>query len=109
MLARAAALIFAFTAISRVLGFLREAVFAATFGASGELDAFLVAQGPQNLVVTLVSTTVVTSAIPVLAAYVSSGDSGAARATFTAVFTLVLGILVVVAGLMAVFADTLVR
>ena len=109
MLARAGAVIFAFTAISRVLGFLREAVFAATFGASGELDAFLVAQGPQNLVVTLVSTAVVTSAIPVLAAQVSGGDTDAARTTFTAVLTLVLGTLVVVAGLMALLAETLVR
>lgn len=109
MLARAAALIFAFTAVSRVLGFLREAVFAATFGASAELDAFFVAQGPQNIVVTLVSTAVVTSAIPVLAAYVSDGDDGRARATFNAVFTLVLGALIAAAGLMAIFAEPLVR
>ncbi len=109
MLARAAALIFAFTAVSRVLGFLREAVFAATFGASGELDAFFVAQGPQNIVVTLVSTAVVTSAIPVLAAYVSDGDGERARATFDAVFTLVLAVLIAAAGTMAIFAEPIVR
>jgi putative peptidoglycan lipid II flippase len=109
VLARAAALIFAFTAVSRVLGFLRETVFAATFGASAELDAYFVAQGPQNIVITLVSTAVVTSAIPVLAAYVSEADEERARATFNAVFTLVLGALIAAAGLMAIFAEPLVR
>jgi putative peptidoglycan lipid II flippase len=59
-----------------VLGFLRETVFAATVGASAELDAFLVAQGPQNIVITLVSTAVVTSAIPVLASRRSAQSCG---------------------------------
>ena len=107
--ARAALLIAVLTAVSRVLGFVREAVYAAVFGAGPELDAFLVAQGPLNLVVTLISSAVVTTAIPVLSGRLGRGDDAAARRTFNTLFTLVLGALIAVAAVLAAAAEPLIE
>lgn len=108
-LARATLIIVVFTGVSRVLGFLREAVFAALFGASGELDAYLVAQGLPNIVITLIATAVVTASIPVLAGYLGRGEGERARDTFNSLFTFVLLGLLVASAAMAVFADPLIR
>ncbi|EKP94128.1 murein biosynthesis integral membrane protein MurJ [Thermaerobacter subterraneus] len=97
------------TAASRVLGFVREAVYASVFGASPELDAFLVAQGVPNLILGLVSTAIATAATPVLAGLVASGQRDQAGRTFSRLATMVL--LVVVPGLvlLGVLAEPVVR
>ena len=43
------------TTVSALLGFVRDVVIAGVFGAGGELDAYLVAQGLMNLVLALVA------------------------------------------------------
>ena len=106
---RAALLIAALTAASRALGFVREAVYAAVFGASAELDAFLVAQGLPNIAVTLIASAVVTSAIPVLSGQLARGEDEAARRTFHTLFTAVLLALIVLALGLAVAARPLIE
>ena len=101
---RAAVLIAVLTAASRVLGFVREAVYAAVFGAGAEFDAFLAAQTLPNIVITLIASAVVTSAIPVLSGQLGRGARGESDRTFNALFTLVLGGLVAVSLLMALAA-----
>lgn len=51
-----AVLIAGVTALSRVGGFLREAVIAAVFGASAGVDSYLVAQSIPNVLIALLST-----------------------------------------------------
>lgn len=48
-IARAATLLILLMAVSQVLGFVRDAVIAAVFGAGAALDAYLVAQSVMKL------------------------------------------------------------
>ncbi|MFI7742956.1 hypothetical protein [Kocuria rhizosphaericola] len=64
-IARAAVLVTGLTAASTVLGFLRDVVVAAVFGASAELDAWLVAQGVLNVVLGLLAWAMARSVTPV--------------------------------------------
>jgi putative peptidoglycan lipid II flippase len=63
----AALLIAALTAVSTMLGFARDVVIAAVFGAGGDLDAYFVAQGLMNLVLGLLAGAMATAAVPVIA------------------------------------------
>jgi putative peptidoglycan lipid II flippase len=71
-------LIAALTAISTVLGFARDVVIAAVFGAGGDLDAYFVAQGLMNLVLGLLSGAMATATVPVIAR-VAGQDAGSTR------------------------------
>lgn len=62
--ARAAGLIAAATVASKLLGFVRESVIAARFGASGLTDAYVVAQTVPNLVWLVVGTALSTTVVP---------------------------------------------
>jgi putative peptidoglycan lipid II flippase len=64
---------------SAILGFGRDVVVAAVFGAGAELDAFLVAQGMMNLVPGLVSSAVATALVPVVAREAAGTAGSAAR------------------------------
>lgn len=64
---RAAVLITGLTAVSTLLGFLRDVVVAAVFGAGADLDAYLVAQGLMNIVLGLIAYAMARSATPVTA------------------------------------------
>jgi putative peptidoglycan lipid II flippase len=64
-LARAAALVAAFGLISRLLGYVREAVIAGAYGASGEADAFVASLLIVNSVAAVLLYTLVTLVIPV--------------------------------------------
>jgi putative peptidoglycan lipid II flippase len=93
-IAQAAALVTGLTALSAGLGFLRDVVIAGVFGAGGELDAFLVAQGLMNLVLALVAGAMAKSTVPVVAAQVSAdGDSNKAAHTLSVVLTVTLVVL----------------
>ncbi|WP_460039278.1 murein biosynthesis integral membrane protein MurJ [Thermaerobacter litoralis] len=107
--ATATLLIALLTAGSRVLGFLREAIFASVFGASPELDAFLVAHGVPNLILGLVSTAIATAATPVLAGYVAAGRRDQAVRTFNSLALGVLAFVVPGLALLGVVAEPLVR
>lgn len=64
---RAALLVTALTAISALLGFARDVVMAAVFGAGAALDAYFVAQGLLNVVLGLAAIAMARSATPVVA------------------------------------------
>jgi putative peptidoglycan lipid II flippase len=66
-LARAAMLVAGLTAVSSVLGFARDVVIAAEFGAGRDLDAFFVAQGLMNVVLGVLGGALAKASIPVLA------------------------------------------
>lgn len=64
-IARAAILVTALTGFSTVLGFLRDVVVGAVFGAGAELDAWFVAQGVMNVVLGLIAWAMARSVTPV--------------------------------------------
>ena len=108
-IAQAAALVTGLTAVSAVLGFLRDVVIAGVFGAGGELDAFLVAQGLMNLVLALVAGAMAKSTVPVVAAQVSAdGDSNKAAHTLSVVLTVTLVVLGLGSLIMALAAPLVV-
>jgi putative peptidoglycan lipid II flippase len=108
-IAQAAALVTGLTALSAVLGFLRDVVIAGVFGAGAQLDAFLVAQGLMNLVLALIAGAMAKSTVPVLAAQVSAdGDSNKAAHTLSVVLTVTLMILGLGSLIMALAAPLVV-
>lgn len=64
---RAASVVALLTALSLLLGFGRDVVIAAVFGASADLDAYFVAQGLMNVVLALVAGAMAKASVPVLA------------------------------------------
>jgi putative peptidoglycan lipid II flippase len=108
-IAQAAALVTGLTAASAVLGFLRDVVIAGVFGAGGELDAYLVAQGLMNLVLALVAGAMAKSTVPVLAAQNSTDDDGTkASHTLSVVLTVTLLVLGIGSLVMALAASSVV-
>lgn len=104
-----AALIAGITALSRVGGFLREAVIAGVFGASAGVDSYLVAQSIPNVIIALLSTAVVTSMLPALTEDVARGERPAADRTFSTVGTVVILALVPATVLLIIAAPAVVR
>lgn len=72
---RAALLVSALTALSTLLGLVRDIVIAAVFGAGAQLDAWFVAQGVMNLALGLISGAMARSLTPTLARQ-SAGCTG---------------------------------
>ena len=108
-IAQAAALVTGLTALSAVLGFLRDVVIAGVFGAGAELDAFLVAQGLMNLVLALIAGAMAKSTVPVLAAQISAdGNSNKAAHTLSVVLTVTLLVLGLGSLIMALAASSVV-
>ncbi|WP_456600268.1 murein biosynthesis integral membrane protein MurJ [Blastococcus sp. SYSU DS0616] len=99
--ARAATLLISLTAVSQLLGFVRDAVIAAVFGAGAALDAYLVAQGVMNLVLALVAGALARAVVPPVARAVAADDGPRADRTVRTVLTL--GTLVLVAGSVLMF------
>lgn len=64
---RAAVLVAGLTGVSTLLGFVRDAVIAAVYGAGPQLDAYFVALGLANIVLGLLGTSLTRAATPVLA------------------------------------------
>jgi putative peptidoglycan lipid II flippase len=92
------------TALSALLGFLRDVVIAGVFGAGSELDAYFVAQGLMNLVLGLVAGAMAKATVPVVAAQDSEGASyrvGRTLSVAMSVTLLVLGVGSLVMGLAA--------
>lgn len=110
-ISRAAILVTALTAVSTLLGFLRDVVIAAVFGAGPDLDAYLVAQGLMNIVLGLVATAVARSVTPVTARetateHTEGAEDAACRGHrgFDTALTYTLVILGLAAIVMGVFA-----
>ena len=101
-IARASALLVALTAISQVLGYVRDAVIASTFGAGSSLDAYLVAQGFLNLAVTLVALALARAVVPPVSRAVAAGDRNRVERTTGTVLTV--AALVVLCASVAMYA-----
>ncbi len=100
-LARSTAVFGAATALSRVLGLVREMVAAYAFGAAGKINAFTVAFQIPNLVRALVADTALSGAfVPVFSELLERGERARAWRVASTIFWLVL---LVTTGLTAVF------
>ena len=108
-IAQAAALVTGLTAVSAILGFLRDVVIAGVFGAGAELDAYLVAQGLMNLVLALIAGAMAKATVPVLAAQ-NARDGGSDRTghTLSVVLTVTLLVLGLGSLVMALAASSVV-
>lgn len=100
-IARAAALLAVLTALSQLLGFVRDAVIAAVYGIDAALDAYLVAQGLMNLVLALVAGAMARSIVPPVSRAAAAGD--VPRATRTVQTALTVTVSVLLAGSVVMF------
>jgi putative peptidoglycan lipid II flippase len=92
------------TVISRILGLVREVVFARFFGASGSTDAFFVAFKIPNFLRRLFAEGSFSLAfVPVLSEYRSKGDTEALKSLIDSVAGTLLGVLLLVSAI-GVFA-----
>ena len=109
-IAEAATLVMALFVVSRALGLVREMVMGAMFGTSGDLDAYLAAARISEMVFLVVAGGALGSAfIPTFADHLAKDDHAGAWRLASAVANLALIVLTAIAGLMALFAPTLVR
>lgn len=104
---RATALLAVLTGLSQVLGFARDAVMAAVFGASSSVDAFLVAQGLMNLVLGLISGAMARAIIPTVSRAADTSDSRGARQTVRVAMTVTMSVLLAGSVVMFVAARPL--
>lgn len=95
----------ALTAASSLLGLGRDVVIAAVYGASAELDAYLVAQGLMNLVLAVIAGAMAKSATPQLARE-AANETGRCpgHPSFDVALTVTIGVLGVGSVVMALFA-----
>ncbi len=108
-LARAGLIVSAFFLVSRVLGWIRLVVIANAVEDPAQLDAFFAAFRIPDLLFQLVAAGALSSAlIPVVAGVLASDGEGRAWRVVSTVTNLVLVALLVLAGLVLVFADRLV-
>jgi putative peptidoglycan lipid II flippase len=100
-LARSTAVFGAATALSRVLGLVREMIAAYAFGAAGKINAFTVAFQIPNLVRALVADMALSGAfVPVFSELLEKGERARAWRVASTIFWLVL---LITSGLTAVF------
>jgi putative peptidoglycan lipid II flippase len=100
---RGTLVIVAVSILAKFIGFIREVTIASSFGATGEVDAYLVAYTVPFLLMAVVGASLATVVIPVFNEYIAAGKREEAWSTFSALFTLVaifIG-LAVLAGLSA--------
>ena len=96
-IAKAAGLMSAATFISRILGFVRDMIFAFYFGATGTSDTFFQAFKIPNLLRELLAEGSMSSAfIPVLTEYQERGGENEARRLVKITFTFILAIVGVI-------------
>jgi len=108
-LAHSALIVAAAFAVSRVLGMLREVVIAARFGTGETYDAYVAAfRIPDLLFVIVMSGAFGSAFIPVFGGFLARGDEERAWRLANALLTWTVVILLIVAQLILVFADTLV-
>lgn len=107
-IARAAALLVSLTAVSQLLGFVRDAVIASVFGVGASMDAYLVAQGVMNLVLALVAGAIARAIVPPVSRAAATGDPQRAHRTVQTALTVTVIVLVVGAAVMFLAAETVV-
>ncbi|MGH3487832.1 MAG: murein biosynthesis integral membrane protein MurJ [Actinopolymorphaceae bacterium] len=99
---RSSVLLAGLTAVSQLLGFGRDAVMAAVFGASASVDAFLVAQGLMSVVLGLITGAMARGLIPPVARAVDGGASDSGHRTVRVSLTVTVSVLVAGSALMFV-------
>ena len=98
-----------FFVLSRATGLLREVVIGARFGTGAELDAYLAGFRIPDILFQLVAGGALGSAfIPTFSSYRARGDDEGAWLLFSRVLNLITLVLVIVAGLAALFAEPIV-
>jgi putative peptidoglycan lipid II flippase len=108
-LARAGLIVTGAFLVSRALGWLRVVVLGNLYGASAELDAFYAAFRIPDLVFQLVAAgAIASSLVPVLSGLAAHGEREHAWRAASTVLNLMLGVLLVLSALLAVFAPALV-
>lgn len=101
----AAVLVTGLTLVSTLLGFVRDIVIAAVFGAGAGLDSYLAAQGLMNIVVAFVAGAMARAAVPVTSREAAEeSDACRGHRGFDTAFTLTLVVLGLVGVLMSIFA-----
>lgn len=106
-IARAAVLVTGLTAVSTLLGFARDVVVGAVFGAGADLDAWLVAQGVLNVVLGLLAWAMARSVTPVTSREAARERADGAQCRGHRGFEVSLTVTVVVLGLVAVVTGLL--
>jgi putative peptidoglycan lipid II flippase len=104
---RSSALVAGLAAASQLLGFVRDAVMAAVFGASAAVDAFLVAQGLMNLVLGLVTGAMARALIPTVARAVDAGEPERGHRTVRVALTVTVSVLLAGSVVMYLTAEPL--
>ena len=108
--ARRAGVVGVFTLLSRILGYVRDAVLANVFGASGVYDAFIVAQTIPNLLRRLVAEgSLVIAFVPILASERDRAGRAAMREFTGAVLGVLLPLLIVFSAAGMLFPDVAVK
>ncbi|MBM7789682.1 murein biosynthesis integral membrane protein MurJ [Tenggerimyces flavus] len=102
---RSSALLIGLVGLSQVLGFVRDAVVAAVFGASAGVDAYLVAQGLMNLVLGLVASALAKALVPPVSRAADAGQLEEGHRTVRVVLTVAVVVLVAGSVLMAIGAN----
>jgi len=109
-IAKAAVMVMALFALSRLLGIVRQAIVAALFGTGSDLDAFVVANQIPEAVFLIVGGGALGSAfIPVFASCLACDERARGWRLASAIANLVVIVTTVIAGLIALFAPPLVR
>lgn len=108
-LAKAAGIVAFLTVVSKILGFVRETSLAAVFGATADVDAYLVAQTIPLFLFSIVSYSLTTTFIPMYSRVREEhGQEHAFRFTSTVMWAiLIVGVLLVIIG--EIFAAPLAR
>jgi putative peptidoglycan lipid II flippase len=95
--------------LSRLLGWVRVAVFAAEFGASSDLDAFWAAFRIPDTLFQLVAAGALSSAlVPVVAALLAHGEEDRARSVVSTIANLMMVVLIPLAAVMWLIAPAVV-
>jgi len=103
-------LVSSLTFLSRIIGYLRDVVVAAIFGAGFQTDAFYVAFRIPNLLRRLFAEgSLAAIFVPVFSEYLESGDRRGARDALRSSFTVLFVILVFVVALGVIFSPWLVK
>ncbi|MFS8641042.1 MAG: murein biosynthesis integral membrane protein MurJ, partial [Symbiobacteriaceae bacterium] len=108
-LAKAAVIVFIIAVTSRVLGFFREMVLAAVFGAGNVTDAYTITYAIPAVLFQAVGTAITTVVIPMLTRYRALGREEDFRDIAWTLFHGLLLVLLVMLALAMAFAEELVR
>jgi putative peptidoglycan lipid II flippase len=108
-IAGAATLIALLTILSRLVGFGRNVVFGLTVGATDLSDIYLAANTVPNIIFEIVAGGALASlVVPLLAGPITSGDRQTLRRTISALLTLTVSVLAVLALLLAIGAPQMI-